>query len=125
MYLALNQILIKILIYPDPIIIREKPPAMPSNHGPKKIVIQRKPVPPPPRKVVIERLAHLPSKPQHVIIERWLPYKKQKRRVIFHDNKKPEQVQVKPKNVIIQWESPRVKVTKKLKQLGNLIILYF
>ena len=30
--------------------------------------------PPPPRKVVIERLAPIPQKPQSVILEKWLPY---------------------------------------------------
>jgi hypothetical protein len=37
-------------------------------------------LPPPPRKVVIERLAVLPNKPQAVIVERWLPYTQQKRK---------------------------------------------
>lgn len=65
-------------------------------------------MPPPPRKVIIERLAPLPSKPQSVIIERWLPYKPTKRRVVFHKPHAQEPVIIKPKNVIIQWEAPKV-----------------
>jgi hypothetical protein len=72
-------------------------------------------MPPPPRKVVIERLAKLPPKPQSVIIERWLPYEEVKRRVIFKKSEKPDPVTVKPKNVIIQWETPKVCNSKRIK----------
>ncbi len=65
-------------------------------------------MPPPPRKVVIERLAPLPNKPPSIIIERWLPFKEQKRRVVFKKPSDPDMVIIKPKNVIIQWESPKV-----------------
>jgi hypothetical protein len=58
-------------------------------------------LPPPPRKVIIERLAPLPAKPQSVIIERWLPYNdKLKRKVIFQ-RAPADSVILKPKNVII------------------------
>lgn len=56
-------------------------------------------MPPPPRKVVVERLAPLPTKPQAVIAERWLPYKEVKRRVIFKPAP-PDPIIVKPRNVI-------------------------
>lgn len=55
---------------PEPLVIREAPPAMPPSVGVKRITISGKLLPPPPRKVIIERLAPLPSKPQNVIIER-------------------------------------------------------
>ena len=59
---------------PEPLVIREAPPEPPAPLGVKKITISGKQLPPPPRKVIIERLAPLPAKPQNVIIERWLPY---------------------------------------------------
>ena len=108
-------------ITPPPLVIREKPPKPPSPVGRKLITIKGKQLPPPPRKVIIERLAELPPKPQSVIIERWLPYKKTKRRVIFQkeeDNKTP--VYEKPKNLIIEWTPPVVKITKVVKNLGVL-----
>ena len=76
-------------------------------------------MPPPPIKVIIEKLAPLPPKPQTVIIERWLPYSPQKRKVIYQKLNQDEQVQLKkPKNLIIQWESPKVTVKQELKNLG-------
>lgn len=103
---------------PEPLVVREAPPAPPSPVGPKRITISGKRNPPPPRKVVIERLAPLPSKPQNVIIERWLPYANTKRRVIF--NKAPEvSAEVaRPRNVIVQWEAPTVNIQKEIKYLG-------
>jgi hypothetical protein len=68
----------------------------------------------------VERLAPLPVKPRSVIIERWLPYPQVKRRVILnHVNQNGTGLKVKPpKNVIIQWEPPEVKVTTKYTYLG-------
>lgn len=74
-------------------------------------------MPAPPRKVVIERLPLLPSKPQSVLIERWLPYAQHKRRVIFHPAP-PEPVMVKPRNIIVQWDPPSVSVRQEYKCLG-------
>jgi len=59
---------------PEPLVVREAPPQPPPAVGTKRITISGKRLPPPPRKVIIERLAPLPTKPQNVIIERWLPY---------------------------------------------------
>ena len=57
---------------PETLIVREHPPAPPPSYPTKIITIPGKSVEPPPRKVIIEKLAPLPSKPQPVIIERWL-----------------------------------------------------
>jgi Ca2+-binding EF-hand superfamily protein len=103
---------------PEPLIIREAPPQPPPQVGRKVITISGKKLPPPPRKVIIERLAPLPSKPQSVIIERWLPYNQAKRRVIFNRNNQKDAVILKPKNVIVQWETPEVEVKKEYKYLG-------
>lgn len=112
---------------PAPLIVRELPPPMPSPIPRKVITISSakgKQGPPPPRKVVIERLPKLPAKPRSVIIERWLPYEEQKRKVIYRPPPlasslppKPPVV-LKPKNVIIQWDTPEVHVTQRVRDLG-------
>ena len=103
---------------PEPLVIREAPPQPPVPVGPKRITISGKRLPPPPRKVVIERLAPLPSKPQNVIIERWLPYGEVKRRVIFNKSTAADPVVANPRNVIVQWEAPDVNIRKEIKYLG-------
>lgn len=103
---------------PEPMVVREAPPQPPAPVGPKRITISGKRNPPPPRKVVIERLAPLPSKPQNVIIERWLPYAETKRRVIFNKAAEVKAEVAAPRNVIVQWESPSVNVRKEVKYLG-------
>lgn len=105
-------------VTPQPLVVREAPPQPPAAVGRKVITISGRRIPPPPRKVVIERLAPLPSKPQSVIIERWLPYGQVKRRVIFQKSNERDPVVVKPRNVIIQWEAPQVQVKKEFKDLG-------
>lgn len=98
--------------------IREAPPQPPAQVCRKVITIGGKRIPPPPRKVVIERLPALPCKPQSVLIERWLPYAQQKRRVIFQGPQCQCPVVCPPKNVVVQWESPKAKVKKEVKYLG-------
>jgi hypothetical protein len=103
---------------PAPLIVREAPPKPPASVGQKLITISGKRLPPPPRKVVIERLAPLPSKPQAIMVERWLPYAERKRRVIFQKNQVPDPIIQKPKNVIVQWEAPDVQIKTIFKDLG-------
>lgn len=103
---------------PEPLVVREAPPQPPPAVGTKRITISGKRLPPPPRKVVIERLAPLPTKPQNVIIERWLPYGEVKRRVIFNKSTQSDPVVAKPRNVIVQWEAPQVQIKKEVKYLG-------
>jgi hypothetical protein len=103
---------------PEPLVVREAPPEPPKPVGPKLITISGKRLPPPPRKVIIERLAPLPSKPQNVIIERWLPYGETKRRVIFNKPTQADPVMVTPRNIIVQWEAPDVNVRQEVKYLG-------
>jgi len=103
---------------PEPLVVREAPPQPPVPVGPKRITISGKRNPPPPRKVVIERLAALPSKPQNVIVERWLPYSEVKRRVVFHKSNETAAQVATPRNVIVQWEAPSVNVRKEIKYLG-------
>lgn len=97
-------------ITPPPIIVRERPPTPPppiQEHTiripGKKIVL--------PRRVIVERLAEIPQKPPSVIIEKWLPYEKQKRRVIHikdlpEEEPKPTITQViKPKNFVSRMQT--------------------
>lgn len=67
--------------------------------------------------MIIERLPNLPPKPRPVIIERWLPYNRQKRQVI-HEKAKPLEPMSRVKNTIIEWRPPEVEVVKQVKQLG-------
>jgi hypothetical protein len=105
---------------PPPLVIREAPPRPPAAVGQKVITISGKRLPPPPRKVVIERLAPMPNKPQSALIERWLPYTPQKRKVVFQKNLEADPIIAKPKNVIIQWDAPDVQIKKTFKDLGVL-----
>ena len=98
----------------EPIIIRERPPLTPTPIGPKKIVIIGKKLPPPPRKIIFEKLAPQPPKPQDIIIERWLDYKKRTRNVIF----RPASPIQPERNLIIQWKTPDVILSKKYTFLG-------
>ena len=69
--------------------------------------------------MIIERLPPIPSKPQSIIIERWLPYRPLKRRVIFQRAGAADAaVLAKAKNLIVQWERPTVTVRKEFKDLG-------
>jgi len=103
---------------PEPLVLREAPPQPPTPVGSKRITISGKRNPPPPRKVVIERLAPLPAKPQNVIVERWLPYAEGgKRRVIFNKAAAVAEA-VNPRNVIVQWEAPSVNIRQEVKYLG-------
>jgi hypothetical protein len=59
----------------------------------------------------------LPPKPQSIIVERWLPYKQQKRRVIYQ-KAPPVQAPTPQKNLIIQWEGTQARVVKEFRNLG-------
>lgn len=82
---------------PQPLVIREMPPQMPPRVETKVITISGKRLPPPPRKVIIERLPPLPAKPQTIIVERWLPFRTQRRRVIYQKPTEADVVYEKPK----------------------------
>lgn len=102
---------------PEPLVIRELPPCPPIPLCRKEIVIPGKRLAPAPRRVVVEKLPMLPAKPQSVVVERWLPYDKPERRVIFQ-KAPPDPCSEKPKNLIIQWHPPCVCVKEQFKNLG-------
>lgn len=62
-------------------------------------------------------MPNLPPKPRPVIIERWLPYHKQKRQIV-HEKAKPLEPMTRIKNTIIEWRPPEVEVVKHVKKLG-------
>lgn len=102
---------------PPPVKLREEPPVAPQPEGPKYIRIPGKLLPPPARKVIVERMAPAPPKPQNVEVERWLSFQPTERRVIY--KKAPEvHPQPDPKNVVVQWEAPQVQVHQEVKHLG-------
>ena len=102
---------------PEPVVIREAPPPAPLAVGRKVITISGKKIPPPPRKVIIERMAPVPAKPPQLLIERWLPYEQQKRKVVYQAAS-PVLLPEPPKNVIVQWDTPEVEIEKEVKYLG-------
>lgn len=53
-----------------------------------------------------------------MIIERWLPYKQAVKRKVILKKTSPDPVVNKPRNVIIQWESPQVIIKQSVKHLG-------
>lgn len=99
------------------LVLREKPPVPPNIDTTRRLIkIQGKQLPPRPRCVIFERLPAFPPKPQSILIERWLPYPKIKRRVIYLKSRQPKME--KPRNVIINWDAPKVDIKREFKYLG-------
>jgi hypothetical protein len=104
-------------VKPAPLVVRERPPVPPAPIAPEHHVIPGKVIPPPPRKVITERLPQLPQPPQDIIVERWLEYPQRTRRVVFQPA--PRLIPAPaPKNVIIQWDSPAVALNRQFRNLG-------
>ena len=89
----------------EPLYYREAPPQEPKKVDPLVIKIPGKVLPPPPRKVIIEKMPNIPSKPRQIFLERWLTPKSVKRRVIFE---KAPAVQTPPADA-----KPEVIINKK------------
>ncbi len=104
---------------PEPLVFREVPPDPPKTTGRKMVTISGKRLPPPPRKVVLERLAEMPARPSNVVVERWLPYEAVRRRVVLKRSDQADPVVVnKPRNVIVEWEAPECRVVTRFVDLG-------
>jgi hypothetical protein len=101
----------------EPLVIREEPPKIPHKIESQIITIPGKTLDPPPRKVIVEKFGQLPDKPQDVIIEKWLPFKDQVRNVVFVPSN-PDPPVEKLKNLIIEWQTPKVIVKEETKDLG-------
>jgi hypothetical protein len=101
---------------PPPQVYREAPPRRPPTIPQQVVEVEGTPVPPPARRVVLEKLSSLPPKPQNILIEKWLPYKPQKRRVVYQ--RSCRQAPPNPRNLVIEWEAPDVEVEKVCRELG-------
>jgi len=61
----------------------------------------------------------LPAKPRPVIIEKWLPYKKPpERQVLYERAEQTEPNRAAQHNVILQYESPRVRIEQDIQNVG-------
>ncbi len=78
--------------------------------------VEGTPVPPPARKVILEKLPDQPQKPQNILIEKWLPFKSRTRRVVFQRSCVPPPPN--PRNLVIEWEQPCVQVEQQCIDLG-------
>jgi len=85
---------------------REAPPAAPRKIEPLIVRIPGKKLPPPPRKVIIEILPKIPTKPQPIILERWLTPKPVKRRVVYEKGSSNQNQETKS-------DKPEIIVNKK------------
>jgi hypothetical protein len=103
---------------PPPLILRERPPPVPASVASQTIIRKLAALPVPPRSVITEKLPALPPKPRDIIIERWVPYgAMQKRRTIVQ--RAAAAVQYKaPRNIIIQYEAPQVRIVRQFQRLG-------
>jgi hypothetical protein len=102
-----------------PIVIRETPPEMPEPIGEIHLSLPGKVLPPPPRQVIVERFTPPPSPPPEIIHEKWLPYDESppKRRVVYVPAP-PVNLAPKPRNVLIEWEAPEVRIREQVENLG-------
>lgn len=102
---------------PEPVVLREEPPRAPKEIPQQTITIPGKQLPPPPRKLIVEKLPVMPTPPPQVIVERWLGYPERTRNVIFQPGSKINPAQA-PRNLIIQWETPCQTIEKEVKFAG-------
>ncbi len=93
--------------------IREAPPEYAKNTSPKKISIKGRRAPPPPRRLVVEKLPAEPVRPPKVYIDRWLPVPLAKQRITV---KKAAQSQPaeEPKNLVVEWTVAEPKITQRV-----------
>jgi hypothetical protein len=101
---------------PAVLVYRQEPPRAPAQIPEQVVEVEGAPVPPPARRVVVEKFPDQPTKPQNILIEKWLPYPPQRRRVVFQRSCVPPPPN--PRNLIIEWQQPCVEVEKKCVDLG-------
>jgi hypothetical protein len=102
---------------PPTLVIRERPPVapkMPETTYIEKII----PAPEPPaRQVIIERIP-APERPRDVVYEKWLPYKPLPDRQVILERGRMYERQPDPKNIIIDYEQPRVNIDRRVYDEG-------
>ncbi|CAF0756349.1 unnamed protein product [Didymodactylos carnosus] len=105
---------------PSPIIFRERPPEPPEVKRThiiyKHIPAKRSQRPP----IIIERLPILPiRKPPPIVIEKWLPYPEQKRKVIY-EKASPTSKKPRSKKFIIEYKNMNVIVDKVVRHIDGI-----
>ncbi|CAF1463588.1 unnamed protein product [Adineta ricciae] len=103
---------------PPPLILRERPPPVPATVASQTVVRHLAAIPVPPRSVIIERLPALPPKPRDIIIERWVPYGAMAKRRTIVQRAAAAKEYPKPRNIIIQYEAPQVRIVRQFERLG-------
>jgi len=98
---------------PPPIIWREMPPPKPPSALAKTVFHECPAFPVPPQSVVVHKLPALPQKPPDIIIERWLPYRVQKREIIVIPAE-----QYQPRNIIYEYGSSQIRINREIRFLG-------
>ncbi|CAF2666007.1 unnamed protein product [Rotaria sp. Silwood2] len=103
---------------PPPLVLREQPPPKPPIISSQTVVRNLAAIPVPPRSVVIERIPPSPAKPRDIIIERWIPYGPQPSRKTIVQRADAPNPYPPPRNVIIEYEPPKVRVLRQFQRLG-------
>ncbi|CAF1012800.1 unnamed protein product [Rotaria sordida] len=103
---------------PPALVLRERPPPKPASVASQTVVRNLNAIPVPPRSVVIERIPPTPPKPRDIIIERWIPYGPQAQRKTIVQRAQSARSYPPPRNVIIEYEAPKVRVIRQFQRLG-------
>ena len=100
-------------------VLRERPPQVPTPIPSQTVIRKLPPTPVPPRSIIVERYPPVPARPRDIVIERWLPYSKetQKRKVITYRAPPPPSYP-QPRNTIIVYEPVQVNVIRQIHRLG-------
>jgi hypothetical protein len=102
-----------------PMVYRERPPRTPPSIPQEVITLPGRTIEPPPRQVIVERMAQAAALPGDIVIERWLAHGRQRRRVVHEKPVQRTQSSAAPRNVLIDWESQdRTQIRQKLNFLG-------
>lgn len=99
-------------------IFRQNPPIMPPVIPQETLVIPGRVLSSPPRQVIVERLPAKPEPPPNIIIEKWLDYEPQKRKVRYIPPDNNVIIQKPQPNVLIQWDPLQYEVKKEYNDLG-------
>ena len=102
---------------PKPKVIRERPPELPEVVPTKEIFIPGKRLEPPARRVIIEKMAKEPDEIKGITVERWLPYERPPRRIIYNKAAEVKPIEV-GHNIEYVWESPCVESRVEFQNLG-------
>ncbi|CAF0777803.1 unnamed protein product [Adineta steineri] len=103
---------------PPPLIFREPPPPRPPR-PPSKIIEKLLPPPPrPPRQVIVEKLGAYPPKPSDVLVERWLPYKRNDQRRILYERAPAPYLPPREPNLLIMHDQRNARINKEFINQG-------